>query len=211
MNTETLIKHLSRECRPVTPVGPPLTRFLKWVAAAALFLFLGVLALGSAPSAMGAFGDLSILFTAIAMLFVSLICALSAFVLTIPNNRNSQFAWIPLSAVALCGGLIAVTLTQTDLEESGPGLVCVLRLVGLSIAPAALMFYMLKKAAPMKAGTIGLLAAFAALAFAEVGVQFVCHKAFATHVIVWHFTPVIVLGLTGSLIGRALFRWAQTR
>jgi hypothetical protein len=66
---------------------------------------------------------------------------------------------------------------------------------------------MLKKAAPMRAGLIGLLAVLSSLSFAAVGVQFVCRSPFPTHIIVWHVLPVFILATVGIFVGRLLFVW----
>lgn len=208
MNTETLIHNLALQCRPVTPVGHPLKRFLIWTGSTVLFLIAAVWFLRPVPDLWSFANSPSFLFPALAMFFVAMICALSAFILTVPNSRNRRFDIVPLTVVIFWFCSVAYMLASSDVVDSHAGLSCILCIIGLSIAPGALLFYMLKKAAPMKSGLVGLLAALSSLAFAGIGVQCLCAKSSdAAHVIVWHLMPVCILAVVGLLIGRVIFKW----
>jgi hypothetical protein len=78
--------------------------------------------------------------------------------------------------------------------------------VALGVPPGLLLYFMLRKAAPLDHGTVGMLAAVGTLALAQVGTRFVCHNDGALHIVVWHYSFVFVLGGAGVAIGRALFR-----
>jgi len=206
MNTEILIHDLASKCRPVKPVAPPLRRFLIWASATIVLLVIGVLIFRPRPDISSVVFEPSFVIPAMAMLCLSFLSALSAFFLTVPDQRSRRFDVIPITVVIFWFGLIAYTVAFSDLENSSPGLICMMRIVCLSIAPAALLFYMLNKAAPLRPGLIGLLAGLGALTFAEVGVQFLCHKTFWAHIFVWHFLPVCAFALIGVLVGRLIFR-----
>lgn len=208
MNTETLIHDLALQCRPVKPVGHPIKRFLIWIAFTALFLIAGVWFLRPRPDIWNVAISPAFVFPALAMICVSIIATLSAFVLTIPDNRNRRFDIFPLTVLTVWFGLIAYMFASSDVANSRPGLICILRITGLAAVPTGLLFYMLKKAAPMKSGLVGLLAVLGSLSFAEIAVQVLCRKSEdVTHVIVWHFTPVCIIAAVGLLIGHVTFRW----
>ena len=208
MKTETLIHNLSLQCRPIRPLGHPVKRFLIWALFSILFLIAGVLIIGPANNVVwSGVPTPAFIFPALAMLFISLVCTLAAFVMSVPNEEARKFSALPILVLIFWFGLMTYMFASADLEDSRPGLICILRMIGLAAAPGALLFYMLRKAAPMRTGLIGLFAAIGALAFSEIGVQFLCHKSlFETHVIVWHLIPVCVLALVGLVIGRTAFR-----
>lgn len=208
MKTDTLIHNLSLQCRPIRPVGHPVKRFLIWAGFSILLLIAGVLLVGPEQSVVLREPlTNTFFFPAVVMLCVSLLFTLSAFVLSIPDEEVSKFSAVPIFVLIFWFALMTYMFASVDLNDSRPGIICVLRIIGLAAAPGALLFYMLKKAAPMRTGLVGLFAALGALGFGEIGVQFLCHKALLeTHVIVWHLIPVSVLALVGILIGRTAFR-----
>jgi hypothetical protein len=189
-------------------VGHPVKGFLIWVLASILLLIAGVLIVGPEHNVISSEPLTNTLIVpAVAILCISLICTLSAFVMSIPNEEARKFSMLPIFVLIVWFGVMTYLFASADLHDSRPGILCVLRIIGLSAAPGALLFYMLRKAAPMRAGLIGLFAAVGALGFGELGVQFLCHKSLLeTHVIVWHLVPVSVLALVGVVIGRTTFR-----
>ena len=92
----------------------------------------------------------------------------------------------------------------TDPHESG--IECIFRMIRLAISPGALIFHMLKKAFPMTR-LVGNISDNQLPGLAEVGMQFVCRKTFAAHIILWHFLPLAILATLGILIGRAALGW----
>jgi hypothetical protein len=189
-------------------VGHPVKRFLIWAVSSILLLIAGVLIVGPAHNIFSSrpLTD-TFFFPAVAMLCISLTCTLSAFVMSIPNAEDRKFSILPIFVVIFWVGLMTYMFASVDLEESSPGLLCVIKIIELSVAPGALLFFMLKKAAPMRTGLIGLFAALGALGFGEIGVQFLCQKSLLeTHVVVWHLLPVCVLALAGVVIGRTIFK-----
>ena len=208
MNTEHLIHNLALQCRPVAPIGNPAKRFLIWTTSTVVFLIVGVWFLHPVPELWSLVNSSSFIFSTLAMLSIALISALSAFILTIPDNRKRSFDVLLLTVLILWFSLVAYMMTTVDVANSRPGLLCIVRIAGLALVPGASLFYMLKKAAPMKSGLIGLLASLSSLAFAAIGVQCLCPRSYdVTHVTVWHFMPVSVISVGGFLIGRLIFRW----
>jgi len=211
MNTDTLIHNIALQCRPVKPIGHPVKRFLIWAMSSVLLIAAGVLFFRPAPD-FSVVSSPSFIFPAIAMLCISLICTLSAFILSVPNKDAQRFDIVPIVIVTFWFGLMIYMFASTDLDDSRPGLVCIFRMTILAIVPAAILFYMLKRAAPMQSGLIGLLATLGSLAFAGIGLQFICHKStLGTHVLVWHLMPLSVLALLGVAIGHWMFRWTGNR
>ena len=208
MNTDTLIHNLALQCRPVKPIGHPVKRFAIWAISSVVLIAAGVFFFRPAPD-FSVVSSPSFIFTASAMLCLSLICTLSAFILSVPNKGAQRFDIVPIGIVTFWFALMIYAFASTDLDDSHPGFLCVFRMTILAVVPAAILFYMLKRAAPMRSGLIGLLAALGSLAFAEVGLQFICHKSTMTHVLVWHFMPLSILALLGVAVGHWMFRWTD--
>jgi hypothetical protein len=207
MKTDILIHNLALECRPVRPIGHPLKRFLIWIISSVVLLAAGIIILSPPHDVLSSVPTATFMVPAVAMLAISLICALSAFMISIPDQRARKFNLFSITVLIAWFALTAYLFAMSDLADSSHGLICILRIIGLSILPGALLFYMLKRAAPMNTRMVGLIAAFGALALGGIGVQFVCPNLAVTHLIAWHFMPVGVLALLGSVIGNRIFRW----
>jgi hypothetical protein len=207
MKTDALIHNLALECRPVAPIRHPLKRFLIWIVSSVVLLAVGIIVLSPKHNVWSSVPTPTFIVTAVAMLAISLMCGLCAFMMSIPDQQARKFNLLGVT-VLICGfGLMAYMFAMSDLADSEPLLICVVRIIGLSIPPGILLFYMLKEAAPTNTRMVGLMAAFGALALGGLGVQFVCHNLGVTHLIFWHFIPVCVLALLGIAIGNRIFRW----
>jgi hypothetical protein len=211
MNTDTLIHNLALQCQPVKPIGHPVKRFLIWAISSLLLIAAGVFFFRPGPD-FSVVSNPSFIFPAMAMLCVSLICTLSAFILSIPNKDTQRFNIVLIVVMAFWFGLMIYMFASTGLYDSRPGFLCIFRMTILAIAPAVILFYMLKRAAPMQSGLIGFLAALGSFAFAGLGLQFICHKStLGAHVLVWHIIPLSVLALLGVAIGHWMFSWPEHR
>jgi hypothetical protein len=211
MNTETLIHELLLDCRPVKPVAHPIVGFFKWIVATIASVSAGVFILRPQPDVWNQLLDPVFVLPAVVLFFISFVCGLSAFLLVIPDSPVVRFDVIAVVAIVIWFVFVGYLIVSSDVADAQFGIACTLKMIGLAIFPAALMFFMLKKAFPMNPGLIGLLAVFGALGFAEVGVQFICRKTFAAHIILWHFLPLCALTFLGIVIGRKTFRWNVKR
>jgi hypothetical protein len=208
MKTETLIHNLAKECEPVKPLGNPLVRFLKWAVATLVILAAGVFILRPDVSPSVSITPTFLLTTAV-MVGVSLTAALSAFIWTVPDIKSRKFYLILATALASWLVLITYLFFTADLSNTHPGPLCVKRIIMLSVLPSILLFYMLRKAAPLKPGMVGLLASLGVLLFSNLSVEFVCPNAVTlpAHVLVWHILPVCILSVLGFFLGRLVFKW----
>ncbi len=210
MKTDTLIHNLALECRPVRPIGHPIKRFLIWILSSTLLLAAGIIILSPPQDILESILTTTFLVPAVSMLAISLISALSAFVLSVPDAEARKLDIVSIAVLIGSFAVMAYMFAISDPIDSRPGFRCILKIVGLSIPPGAVLFYMLKRAAPMNSRLTGLLAGFGALSLGGLGVQFVCHRSeLFAHLVVWHFLPMCVLALTGIVIGNRMFRWTS--
>ena len=56
---------------------------------------------------------------------------------------------------------------------------------------------MLRRAAPLEPGRVGVFAALGA-----AGIQFICMNDDPLHALLWHWLPVVVAGAAGVVLGR---------
>lgn len=205
MTTEALIQELSAQVRPVRLVGHPLARFAIWVAVAALWIAAGATAIGIRADVAIAARTSAFLLAVVLPLALGLAATGAAFVASVPG-RN--YRWWSLVAVVAVASWLALMVSEalSGGGSPGTGIRCLRNLVAFTVPPGLLLCLLLRRAAPLDRGAVGVLAAVGMSALAQAGTRFVCHQDGALHLLVWHCSFVLLVGAAGVLIGRGLFR-----
>jgi len=210
MKTGELIRELARQGVPVRPCGRPLIRFCQWAVAASLFIAIGVVVLGLRVDVATVSQSPEFVWQSLFMLGVAAVCATSAFTLSVPDKRSLWLTIVPLATLVAWSVLIAGMLFSASYVQAGPGLKCLRNILALSFAPGALLYFMLRRAAALNVGAVGLLAALGVAALACLGTRFICHDDNPVHLLVWHYVPVLALGGFGTWLGGLILRRTAT-
>jgi len=206
MTTDVLVRELAAQVRPVVPVGHPLVRFGGWVAFAAVWIAAAVATLGVRGDLAAAARAPEFMWQVGLPLALGLTATMVAFVASVPGPASRWRSVTPLAVLMSWLLLLVVGALSADSGHVGAGARCMRNLVAFSVPPGLLLYLMLRRAAPLDRGTVGMLAAVGMSALAQVGTRFVCHNDGLLHVLAWHCSFVCVLGGVGILVGRALFR-----
>lgn len=206
MRTEALIRELVAQVRPVRPVGHPLARFGGWALAAAVWIAAAVAVVGvrndlAAAARMPGFAP-----HVLVSVGLGVAATVVAFFASVPRRRTRWSTLALCAVVASWLALIVVSAISADGGHAGTGLRCIRNLAAFSVPPGLLLYLMLRRAAPLDRGTVGLFAALGTAALAHVGTRFVCHNDGALHILVWHCSFVLATAAVGVVVGRALFR-----
>ncbi|MBI3553603.1 MAG: DUF1109 domain-containing protein [Elusimicrobia bacterium] len=213
MKTDDLIKRLSDELEPVRRLDSPSRRALKALAAALLCVGSGVAIAGPRPDLTACATRPAFLTEILLILFAAVSAAVSAFILSVPGLEKGRWTrWLPALPVAAWGALLLLRLKKDfapldlDTLSAAPGLHCARALLIFCFLPGLVMFAMLRRAAPLKLGWSGSLAALSAVGLAAAGLQFCCLSSDPAHLLCWHFTPMLGLVAVGALLGQWLLR-----
>lgn len=206
MMTEALIQELAAQARAVRPIGHPLARFGGWAVVAAVWIAGGVAALGVRTDFAAAARAPTFVADVVLPLAGGLGATVAAFVASVPGSKRRR--WTVISALAVASWLLLVAggSVSAGAGHVGAGVRCIRNLVVFSVPPGLVLCVLLRRAAPLDRGTIGMLAAVGVSALAHVGTRFVCHNDGARHVLMWHCSFVLLLAGIGVLAGRTLFR-----
>jgi hypothetical protein len=79
-------------------------------------------------------------------------------------------------------------------------------MASLALIPSVAVFSMLRRAAALKPAWTGCAALVAVASIATSGMQMICAKGDPSHVLYWHFVPVVACALIGAHLGRFLLR-----
>ena len=205
MTTEALIQELAAQARPVKIVGHPLARFAGWVTVAAMWIAACAMAFGVRTDVAMASPPAAFLLAVVLPLAFGLAATAVAFVASVPGSNSRWWTLIAAALVASWFGLVIVVAISAG-GQVGVGLKCIRNLAVFSVPPGLLLYFMLRGAAPLDRGTVGMLAAVGTSALAHAGTRFVCHNDGALHVLAWHCSFVLLLGAGGILAGRWSFR-----
>ncbi len=213
MKTEDLIADLVSQVEPVRPLPPPAVRLFQWSLVAIVCAAAGILLFGARPDLGSALGQPAYLATAMLALGTAILSAASAFVLAIPAAERSPVARV---TAAMLVGLWMTTLVVAILRE-GQGFrygsheaACFSRAIAIGLAPAGVLFMMLRRALPLRLAWAGGLAAVAAIATGALAVQIICPIDDFAHALLAHFGPVVVFAVIGASAAGPLLRHQTT-
>jgi hypothetical protein len=178
---------------------------------------LGAHILGARADLPRKLADAAYLAEGAALLVLFAASARSAFQLSVPGVERSVITRILPALAGLAWVLLVVnrgvreTEMAIDVAAWPWGLRCILRMIGLALAPTIAAFVMLRKAAPRRRGSTGLLVLLSASALAILGTQVVCAKDGSAHVLLWHAAPIVLAALLGIAAGRVFLSRAVIR
>lgn len=205
--TEELIQNLADQASPVRPLPPVRVRLLRWLGAAVLCQAAGIAILGLRADAGAALLKADVILQSAGLILVSILSAFGAFSLSVPGEEKGPLLRkVPLLAVGAWMVLLLALVVQGKGIAAGMGLFCVRDILLLAVPPGVLLFIMVRAAYPLKLGWSGALAALSVAALGALGTQWICRNDSPMHVLLWHFLPVVFLGLVGVVLGRRLLR-----
>lgn len=210
MATNDLIDDLVRDLEPVTPLPLPSVRLWRWAGAAVAAVAATVAILGRRGDLGAALSTLPFQAHAMFLILAAVSSAGAALAMAIPGERVGGWrraapalalgAWV----VWLAGELLPLAAAG-GLTWPAAGWGCVAKAFAIGVTPGVAMAVMVGRAAPGDARSTVTFAALAAAAVAALGVELTCPLDGATHLLLWHAGPVIVVVLLAALFGRAAF------
>jgi hypothetical protein len=207
VNTEKIIHELASKACPVNRPERPIVLFSKWITVTVLYLAAGVMLIGARADLAQVWYRSEFLIHTLIVAGLTLLAAMSAFVLSIPDRKHRWAARIPAVAVAVWLAWIVGVLVAADDSGAGAGRKCLANIVALSLPTGMLMYHLLSKAAPLRTSVTGWLAALSASAASDLATRFICRYDDPSHALVWHFAPVLAISCAGILLGRILLKW----
>jgi hypothetical protein len=209
-NIDDLVARLAQEAGAVKPAPHPFTLSLKWMGAAALYLALALALSGPRPDLLARLHSTWFVAELAALLAIFIVTALSAAVLAFPDlHQKRGLAFLPVLPFLLF--LLVMFCAWRADSPPAPlpvhSFECTLGITLMALLPALWTFYSMRSYASTHyqwAGSVALLSAF------SVGALWLrLHEATDSiaHVIVWHYLPMLAIGLIGMWLGRRLLKW----
>ena len=209
-NIEELIVKLALNLEAVQPAPHPFILSLKWMGWAAAYLILSLAFSGLRPDLGLKLHEPWFIAEIAALVGIFVAISLSAALLSFPDmHQMRRLAFVPLFAFVLFV-LVIFLAWQADSPPSPlpiHSFECTIGITLFSLFPAGCTFYAMRKFASTHyhwAGCIALLSAF------SVGALWLrLHEVndSITHVIQWHYLPMMVSGMVGLWLGKKILNW----
>ncbi|MDP1568759.1 MAG: NrsF family protein [Vicinamibacterales bacterium] len=215
MRTDELVRKLAAEAAPVTRLAPVPWRLAVWTACTVAAAVAAVWAFGARQDLAVALAAPAFQVKAALLILTAITAAAGALLLSVPGaERTAAVRWLPLAVVAalvlwIAGELGAAAAAGTANWRIGAAWGCAAEVMAVGFVPGAVLFVMVRRAAPLRAMWAGLLALMAMGAVGALGTSAICPSDRSMHVLVWHVLPLIVIGAVGAAAGYVLLGWAR--
>lgn len=206
MKTNDLIGRLSRLEPPKQVLPSYGKRLLKWSIAGLFCTCVGVAVFGFRSDLHDVAITPGFLIQAALLLIASVLSAFTAFALSVPGTSGRHSGRLVALSLLLWAIFLVVSLIVSRNFVSGVGLFCMRDIFVLGIIPGILLFTMIRAAAPFRSAITGLLTTLSAAGLGALGVQFICKNDNPLHILLWHFIPVLLVGLAGIFLGRVFYQ-----
>ena len=212
MNKETFILQIVEKTQPVRPFSQRGSWVRLWFIISLFIVGLGAGVLGLRPDLISQFHSFDFVFESIVLLFLSITTVYTAFRICIPGKRQRQF-YIFILLLALWSFSLFVKLfiefNQRGMMalQTDTGWSCIWVMLGLSIIPSVMIYFLIRTGTTVYPLLTGILVALAGASLGSLGVQFTCSASAPMHLILWHFLPLLGVGITMGILGYRLFRW----
>jgi hypothetical protein len=212
MKTDELIERLAREAQPVTRLPRPGVRTAVWLLGGAAYLAVVVLLVLTGRSRGPVATDGLYLVQVGASVATGIAAAVAAFASVVPGaGRRARSLVVACGLVAMgtlaWGCLLDLRASGTFGAASQTDWPCVVSMTLGGGALWALMAVMLKKGAPLAPRTTALFAGVAALSLANVEACVTRPHPFASIVLLWHGTTILLLVAIFTGIGDRVLHW----
>jgi len=209
-NIDDLVARLTQDVTAVKPAPHPFVLSLKLIGVAAIYLVVSLALSGLRPDWLVAFRNPWFSAEVLTLSGIFLTTTLSAALLGFPDQyQKRQLVFAPVWMFALFLLLLFFAWCTESIPAPLPvhSFQCTLGITWMALLPTVWTFYAIRKYASTHyrlAGGVVLLSAF------SLGALWLrLHEATdsITHVIEWHYLPMLGIGIVGLWLGRWLLKW----
>lgn len=211
-NTADFIKNLAKETKPVKALGKPSYWILQFVILAFIYYIAAQIFLGVRDDIAQKFSQIFFVAEILLMLSLLLSCLVSSALMIYPDNyQKSYLLKIPYVILSL---IVALFVVESFLQNEANVVVasthnirCSICIAAFALIPSLYFFYILRKGANINPSKAGVFAVIAAGAIGCIALRIAEQNDLLSHLILWHYVPVLIFSAIGAAAGRVVFRW----
>ncbi len=206
-STEELIASLSTGLTPVRRLQPPLLRALGWILLATVVIAILVLLRGFRADIASCIQDPAYLIQVAGAWLTGAAATLAAFEVSLPDRKRGwlllplPFAafWLSGFAYGCLGDWIAVPAGAPIMHDS---VRCLETLIMASLPLGLVLWMMLRRSRPLRAGATAWIGALAVAGFADTAHLLIHVVQASSLVLVINLVPVAIILMIGGILGR---------
>lgn len=204
---DDLIKKLTGDLKPVTPIAPPWQRAVIFATLGLTLTFSSAVLIGMREDLGSSLQRSTFLLEIGVLLMAGILSAVAAVRLAVPDTRLRLPVKLPL-ALAHLGWfwLLAKTVAGFDMAHDHGNGQCAIDLTLMMILPLAAATGGIMRGAPVFRGMAGYAMSLSMVSFAAAAMRLLCPNDEAGHLLLWHFLPAVGLAALGIAIGLFAFR-----
>jgi hypothetical protein len=209
-NIEQLIAGLSKDAQAVKPAPRPWLLSLKWLAVAAAYVLVALLIAGPRPDWALQLHKPWFVAEVALLLGILVSTAFSAAILSFPDlHQQRRSAFAPVWVFAL----FALVMLCSWLADNPPSPLpvhsfeCTLSILMFSLLPTAGIFYAMRQFASTHLRLSGIVAVLFAFSTGALWLRLHEQTNSITHLIEWHYLPMIAVAAAGWLLGKKILNW----
>lgn len=205
MSDHEFINKLVKEHEKRKVVPGPLKSFIKWFFLCVFIISAGLALTGIRHNIGDMIHTPRFIFESVLLLLITLTSAIAALHLAIPGEER-KFKKILLFLPFLLWGFELTTLLVLDVLiykqpiVITPGWMCSSSILLIGLPCALFLYFIIQRCSPTLPKWTGWFALIAAFSLSALAEQFACHNSEPIHLLIWHFLPVLILGLFGMWI-----------
>lgn len=209
-NIEGLIDGLARDAVPIKPALHPFMLSLRWMGVATVYLLVALWLSGLRPDLIQKLHEPWFFIEVACLVMIFVATSVSTAVLVFPDlHQMEKMALTPLG-VFLIFTVVMFFSWKADVPPAPlpvHSFECTISITLFSLLPAVWTFFSMRKFASTHyrwAGSIALLSAFSVGA---IWLRLYETNDSISHVIEWHYLPMLGVGLVGWWLGKRVLKW----
>ena len=209
-NIDQLIKTLAEDAQQVQPAPHPFMLSLKLMGAAAAYLAVSLAISGLRPDMMQAFDQPWFIVELISLVGLFIATAVGAALLAYPDlyqKRGIAFAPALMLALFLVALFFSWSADQPPAPLPKHTYECTSCIILVSLLPSVWTFYAMRKFASTHSRLAGALALLSAFSIGALWLRLYEVNDSIMHVVLWHYIPMLAIGLLGLWLGKILLKW----
>ncbi len=215
MRTDDLVRKLAADATPVSRLAPVPVRLAVWTAVTLASAVTAVWWLGTRGDLVAVVWAPGFQVKSALLIVTAITAAAGALLVAVPGaERTGAFRWLPIAAITalllwIAGELVAAAAAGTVSWRIGAAWGCAAQVMAVGLVPGAVLFVMVRRAAPLRGMWAGVLALVAMGAVGALGTSAICPADRSMHVLVWHVLPLIAIGAIGAAAGYVFLGWIR--
>ncbi len=209
-NLDHLIAQLAQDNAPRAAASHPLLIGSTWLGYALAYCLIGLWVSGTRPDLGARLHDVAFVAEIILLLSITLTSSLSAALLAFPDAyQKPRWTLWPLALLAVFVVVLVLAYAADNPPAPQPlhSWQCTMAIVMVAIIPGGWTLWAMRRFAVIRRGMAGSVAVLFAFSVSALWLRLQEVNDSISHVIYWHYLPMLIFASVGWWLGKRVLRW----